>query len=139
MTVTLTATGFDAALRHVAHIQAELRGEQGTVYQDIGEIVDDSILANFAAAGRPTWPPRTRDYPHPILNKTGAMGGRALEDTQNWRHLVRVHHLDIRSTFYGIFHQYGTSRLPMRKFVQLVESEKNRVLSRLRRVFEENN
>lgn len=138
MTVTITATGFDTAYRHLERIQAELHGEQGTLYHDIGEIVDDSILANFAAAGRPAWPARKRDYPWPILNKTGAMGGRALEDTQNWRHLVKVHHLDIRSTHYGIFHQYGTSRLPIRKFVQLVEAEMQRVLSRIRRVFGEN-
>ena len=115
--------GFDAAYRHLEQIQQELRGEAGTLYHDIGEIVDDSILANFAAEGRPAWPERTRSYDWPILNKTGAMGGRALEDTQNWQHGARVHHLNIRSTSYGIYHQYGTSKMAMRKFVQLVQSE----------------
>lgn len=128
--------GFEAAYRHLERMQEELRGEAGTLYYDIGEIVDDSILANFAAEGRPAWTERTRAYDWPILNKTGAMGGRALEDTQNWQHGARVHHLNIRSTFYGVFHQYGTSKMAMRKFVQLVQSEIQAVRDRLSRVIE---
>lgn len=129
----IDARGFSEAYRHLDRIQAELRGESGTLYHDIGEIVDDSILANFAAEGRPAWPERTRSYSWPILNKTGSMGGRALEDTQNWQHGARVHHLNIRSTFYGVFHQYGTNKMAMRKFVQLVQSEIQRVRERLSR------
>ena len=33
----------------------------------------ESVGANYAAGGRPTWPPRKRSYPHPPLIKTGAM------------------------------------------------------------------
>ena len=128
--------GFETAYRHLECIQAELRGESGTLYTDIGEIVDDSIMANFAAEGRPSWPERTRSYDWPILNKTGTMGGRALEDTQNWQHGAHVHHLNIRSTFYGVFHQYGTSKMAMRKFVQLVQSEIQAVRQRLSQVIE---
>lgn len=129
----IKTSGFSQAYQRLDRIQREIRGESGTLYHDIGEIVDDSILANFAAAGRPAWPERTRSYDWPILNKTGAMGGRALEDTQNWQHGARVHHLNIRSTFYGVFHQYGTSKMAMRKFVQLVQSEIQRVRERLSR------
>ena len=132
----ITTSGFQQAYEHLARIRAELSGQTGTLYRDIGEIVDDSILANFAAAGRPAWPARTRDYPWPMLNKTGAMGGRALEDTQNWQHGARVHHLNIRSTSYGIYHQYGTSKMAMRKFVQLVQSEIQAVRQRLSQVIE---
>lgn len=127
----ITTSGFQQAYAHLDRIRAELSGQTGTLYRDIGEVVDDSILANFAAAGRPAWPARTRDYPWPILNKTGAMGGRALEDTQNWTHGAQEHTLNIHSTFYGIFHQYGTSKMAMRKFVMLVQSEIERVKNRL--------
>lgn len=130
----ITTQGFPQAYAHLARIRAELSGQTGTLYRDIGEIVDDSILANFASAGRPAWPQRTREYSWPILNKTGAMGGRALEDTQNWEHGARVHHLNIRSTFYGYFHQYASLlnvNFAERKFVMLVQSEIERVKNRL--------
>lgn len=137
MDVYIETDGFAEAIAHLQRINEEVSGESGTLYHDIGEIVDDSILANFAAEGRPSWQERTRDYDWPILNKTGAMGGRALEDTQNWEHLQTVHHLNIRSTPYGYYHQYGTPRLPVRKFVQLTDSEIQAVNERIAKIFED--
>ena len=126
--------GFSQVFRHLEEIQDELHGERGTLYHDIGEIVDDSIIANFASGGRPAWKERTKEYPWPILNKTGAMGGKALENTQNWDHGARVHHLEIKSTEYAKYHQFGTSKMPMRKFVMLVSSEIQAVWDRLSKV-----
>lgn len=137
MDIHIETQGFVEAFAHLRRINEEIAGERGTLYYDIGEIVDDSILANFAAEGRPSWPERTRSYDWPMLNKTGAMGGRALEDTQNWDHGVTVHHLNIRSTSYGMYHQYGTSRLPVRKFVMLTGSEIQAVDARIAKVFED--
>ena len=137
MDVYIKTEGFGEAYAHLQRINKEIAGERGTLYYDIGEIVDDSILANFAAEGRPAWQERTKSYDWPILNKTGAMGGRALEDTQNWEHGKTVHHLNIRSTSYGKYHQYGTSRLPVRKFVMLTGSEIQAVDARIAKVFED--
>ena len=137
MDIFIKTDGFVEAFAHLQRINEEVSGESGTLYHDIGEIVDDSILANFAAAGRPAWPERVRSYDWPILNKTGAMGGRSLEDTQNWEHLQTVHHLNIRSTPYGFYHQYGTSRLPVRKFVQLTDHEIQEVNERIAKIFED--
>ena len=137
MNIHIETQGFVEAFARLRKINEEIAGERGTLYYDIGEIVDDSILANFAAEGRPSWPERTRSYDWPMLNKTGAMGGRALEDTQNWEHGKTVHHLNIRSTAYGKYHQYGTSRLPVRKFVMLTGSEIQAVDARIAKVFED--
>ena len=137
MDIRIETQGFVEAFAHLRRINEEVSGERGTLYHDIGEIVDDSILANFAAEGRPTWPERSRSYDWPILNKTGAMGGKALEDTQNWEHGKTVHHLNIRSTPYGKYHQEGTSRLPMRKFVNLTPTEIQAVNDRIAKVFED--
>lgn len=133
----IEARGFAETFRHLDAIQDELRGRAGDLYRDIGEIVDDSILANFAAAGRPSWPERKKEVAWPLLNKTGEMGGRALEDTQNWEHGAHIHHLRIRSTAYANYHQQGTTRLPIRKFVQLTEIEIQAVIDRIREAMEE--
>lgn len=140
MDVYIKTEGFGEAYAHLQRINEEIAGERGTLYYDIGEIVDDSILANFAAEGRPAWQERTKSYDWPILNKTGAMGGRALEDTQNWEHLQTVHHLNIRSTPYGYYHQYASQlnvKFPERKFVQLTDQEIQAVNDRLAEVFED--
>jgi phage gpG-like protein len=69
-----------------------------------------SIRQNFALQGRPAWSPAKRPR-NKILVRTGALlksnqmtasGNKAAAGT---------------NLYYGIFHHFGTRRMPMRRFV----------------------
>lgn len=120
-------------------IKDKLAARDNALYQDLSILMRSSIEENFSAEGRPAWESRKYDYPHPILDKTGMMRDMAEMSTNpaNWQHSSGEHHLDIRSTDYANYHQHGTSRLPVRKFVQLTNGEEDAAKRLLTEVFEE--
>lgn len=114
-------------------------GRTGQVYPEISNIVIQSIQSNFQAGGRdPKWPPRKREYSWPILNKTGEMKDRSVQEAKEWVHWrgkQSISHIKITSTHYAKYHQYGTSRLPERKFVKLLLAEIEQIWAILRKIF----
>lgn len=137
MKITIDIEGIDTSVNHLRKIRQELEGGRGSLYTDISQIVEMSIEQNFNAGGRPAWPPRKRVYSHPILDKTGAMRDQAASSAKTWQHSQSEHHIDIKSTSYAVFHQYGTSQLPVRKFAKLIDSEVQAIIRRIKRVFQD--
>lgn len=76
--------------------------------------------------GFPEWQPRKREYPWPILNKTGLMKG-ALTQSNGEGAIREIHPkfmvfgLDVFDIPYAVFHQYGAPRnnLPQRPVLQV--------------------
>ncbi len=138
MQIEIEVEGMDRLKRRLRTMEKELAGSQGTVYKDIGEIMGDSIDANFNAEGRPKWPPRKGNYSHPILDRTGLMRDTAEMTAREgtWTHSQGDHELKIMSTEYAKYHQYAKpGGLPVRKFVWVLTAEVQKIWDRLRRVF----
>lgn len=106
-----------------------------TAYDDVSKLAAQSIGKNFDAGGRPKWPKRKHKYSWPILVKTGDMKKGALETSKTWEHGTRWHINKIKSTFYGIFHQYGTKNLPVRKFALFQNDEIEKMRNVFRKAF----
>lgn len=113
------------ALKKIKGIHDTIDGKQGNLYQDVSKVSADSINANFNASGRPAWTPRKGTYSHPILDKTGKMRDTSEYSARHdaWKHAGTSHQLDIRATDYGKYHQSGTRKMVMRKFINLLQSE----------------
>lgn len=135
---------FDFTVDGVLEIENRLQGikdklsaRDNALYQDLSTLMLDSIQTNFAAEGRPAWEERQYQYSHPILDKTGRMRDLAESSTNpaNWQHSSAEHRLDIKSTDYANYHQQGTSRLPVRKFVQLTNGEEDAAQKLFEQVF----
>ena len=136
---------FDFTVDGVLEIENKLQGikdklsaRDNALYQDLSILMRASIEDNFAAEGRPAWEARKYEYSHPILDRTGTMRDIAEASTNpsNWQHSSAEHRLEIRSTDYANYHQHGTSRLPVRKFVQLTAGEENAAQKLFDDVFE---
>ena len=111
------------ALRKTQGIRDRLKPGK-RVYTDLGRIGQQSTIQNFNAAGRePTWPPRQQTYSHPPLDKTGRMRDAAESSWDRWEHSGNMHIVNVVTPLYGKFHQYGTSKLPVRKFVKWLRQE----------------
>lgn len=138
MEFEVTVDGILGIENKIAGIRDKLTARDNALYQDLSILMLDSIQQNFASEGRPRWESRKYDYPHPILDKTGTMRDIAEMSTNpsNWQHSSAEHHLDINSTDYANYHQHGTSRLPVRKFVQLTAGEEDAAAQLLTHVFE---
>lgn len=129
-------SGFSNTYKHLDRILDQLNGADTKMYHDIGVITNGSIHQNFNAEGRPTWEERKHDYPWPILNKSGLMRLQAQTSAlQPWIHTKYQHILNIYSTDYANYHQYGTSKLPIRAFIKFTIDELNAIRERLRKAF----
>ncbi len=127
-------TGFEQAMKHLDQMKAGIKAKK--TYDDISNVMMNSTQSNFQAGGRdPQWPERKRSYPWPILNKTGKMKNQSLSELRVWLQQGRLNILNVYSTFYAKYHQYGTTRLPVRKFVKPLEQEKQQMMTIIRKVF----
>lgn len=127
-------TGFEKAMQHLDQMKAGLKAKK--TYDDISNIMVKSTQNNLQSGGRePQWPKRKRVYTWPILNKTGAMKNQSLSESRTWLHQSQLNILNIYSTFYAKFHQYGTKHLPVRKFVKLLEQEEEQIINVIKQVF----
>lgn len=134
--MSIEVRGFNEAMKHLDAMKHRLSAN-GRTFPEISGLVVRSIQANFQAGGRdPQWPERKYTYPWPILNKTGRMKDSSVQDAKVWTHRGGEHVLQVTSTPYAKFHQYGTKRLPIRKFVKLLEAEMEQVRAILRRIFQ---
>ncbi len=108
---------FDTVSDRVKHPQAALK--------EVSDITRRSIEKNYSSQGRPAWKTRTGNQTWPILWETGLKRETEIQSTlAPWKNDGRGHRLDIFSTFYGPFHQFGTSTgLPVRKSVWLQPHE----------------
>jgi phage gpG-like protein len=127
--------GLDKARKDMQERAKLFSAKNPKPYNDVSEIAAKSIEQNFDSGGRPKWPKRKYFYPWPILVKTGDMKRGALATVKTWEHGVRWHIDKIKSTFYGIFHQYGTKKLPVRKFALFQDSEIVKMRDVFRKVF----
>lgn len=126
--------GFEQAMKHLDQMKAGLQSKK--TYDEISNVMVKSTQSNFQAGGRdPQWPERKRSYPWPILNKTGKMKNQSLIEAKIWLQQGQIQVLNIYSTFYAKYHQYGTKRLPIRKFVKLLEQEKQQIITIIKKVF----
>lgn len=127
-------TGFDQAMKHLDQMKAGLKAKK--VYNEISNVMIESTQSNFQSGGRdPQWPERKRSYPWPILNKTGKMKNQSLAESKMWLQQGQAQVLNIYSTYYAKFHQYGTKRLPIRKFVKLTEQERQQIITIIKKMF----
>ena len=140
MEFSVTVDGIIEIEHKIAGIRDKLTARDNALYQDLSTLMQDSIEKNFADEGRPAWEERKYSYSHPILDKTGLMRdlAEASAAPSNWQHSRAEHRLEIRSTDYANYHQHGTSRLPVRKFVQLTNGEEHAAEKLLTAVFEGN-
>lgn len=89
---------------------------------EIGQLLVQSVHANFDAQGRPTqWEGRQDDHPWPILIKTGAL----------YNSIGYSVHGDGVSVDcgepYGDYHDQGTSRIPARPFLLIQDEDANEI------------
>ncbi len=111
------------ARKKIAGIRRRLQ-PGAKVYKNLSKVGLQSTVKNFNSAGRdPVWPPRQKEYSHPPLDKTGRMRDTAESSWGTWEHTGDRHTIKILSPSYGKYHQYGTSKLPIRKFVKWLQSE----------------
>jgi phage gpG-like protein len=99
---------------------------------DMKHIAEEGIAENFleskSAAGIP-WAPRKRDYPWPILIKTGHLMRSAVTESEAG-HVEGVGPRDAftgTNVFYAGFHQFGTSKMPARPFQEVGDRHVDRM------------
>ena len=139
---TANNASFSAAYDTLKDIIDTLDGKTGFLYNEFSDIMQNSIQENFSAGGRPTWPPRKYSYPWPPLIKSGDLRESALQSAgaSNWKHGRGEHLLEIKTIFYGFYHQYASGlnvKFAERKFVEMqpqdiqaMQDAYERVLSR---------
>jgi len=116
--------GLQEVIHRVDHWERNV--EHGSWQQELADTLRNSIEKNYASEGRPAWPVRTYSYPWPILWKTGKKRDTEIMSAfaSNWQHLGGAsYQLDVYSAYYGPYHQFGTSRLPVRKSLLLQAEE----------------
>lgn len=98
---------------------------------EIGQLMVDSVRANFEAGGRPeAWEPRLVDVPWPILRKTGNL-------YNSIHYSVYGDNVDIDDdTEYGRYHDQGTSRLPARPFLLIQDEDEQRIMDLIAQHFD---
>lgn len=137
MPIMIEVTGIDEAIKNLRSISHQWTTPNSRMYGDIGKISRNSVTQNFNAQGRPDhWEPRKDTKPHPILDKTGRMRDAAETTSQIWTQEGFAHHINIRTPAYGLIHQYGRGRVPMRKFVEFLQSEIQAIRDRIRKTVE---
>jgi phage gpG-like protein len=98
-----------------------------TLHANVGDVFREAQANNFARASNESnasWPPRKHKYPWPILRKTRRMHNAAsrrgavgnITRTAGKRLVLGIRGSDVP---YAKFHQFGTSRLPVRQFFYL--------------------
>jgi phage gpG-like protein len=129
--ITIETSGLNEIIIALNEIQKPIDKTIPKGLDKITQIVEDSTYQNFIQAGRPTWPERRNIYPHPPLMKTLAMMEGALDTAQIWHHKDRKHDIDISSTEYAHWQQFGTDgkgpNLPPRLFANTVEEEEEQI------------
>lgn len=82
--------------------------------------MDQNFQGSHDAKGT-AWPERRYEYPWPILIKTGHLRRSVTTDSEPG-HVENIGPRDMATgttVFYAGFHQYGTSKLPPRPFVEV--------------------
>lgn len=123
------------AIRRMKYRAETFSGKNPVIYDGISQDTGESINKNFNAGGRPKWQKRKKNYAHPILDLTGTMRDKAESSTSRWAFSTSEYVLKIMSTFYAIFHQYGTKKLPERKFVLFQSTEIKKIQERFSKAF----
>jgi phage gpG-like protein len=101
--------------------------DQSEMHDAVGERFRDAQAGNFARASDESgsqWPPRKHKYPWPILRKTRKMLGAAsrlgapgnIHRSSGRKLRLGISNSDVP---YAKYHQYGTIRLPVRRFFYL--------------------
>lgn len=100
--------------KEVAHLIKGLKNQIGDVpWSAIGQHVVDSIHKNFDEGGRPDpWPPKKSGEECHLID-TGAL--RASVDYKVKKNGVEIAY----GKDYGTYHILGTSRLPIRDFMEI--------------------
>ena len=116
------------AQKHFRGLAHRLRRQSlAGVLRRIKRIGENAILDNFRNSRRSTgakWRKRKRNYPWPILIKTGDLMRSATQEGAKG-HVERVgarYAYSGTAIFYGAFHQYGTARMVARPFEELPDS-----------------
>lgn len=115
--------GFREAARRMKQRKGLFTAQNPEAYNAVANTLNGSIRKNFDAGGRPKWPKRIHQYPWPILVKTGTMKQAALTTSQQWQHHGDTHTIQVKGPKYGIYHQYGSRKLPVRKYALLQQPE----------------
>jgi len=94
------------------------------------KILSESASKTWNAGGRPKWIDRKKSYPWPILEKTGRLRRSMEAMTEGGGAVLRMSMSSGdawmekgTSVYYGQHHQFGTSKMVARPFVQLHEED----------------
>ena len=143
MRISVEVTGLDDSIGTLTDINKRL-DDNKTYQQTIGRISERSIDTNYAAQGRPSWPLRRYQYPHPILRKTGRKRATELVSAlAPWVKQSIGWVLRIKTPTYGRYHQQGVpkgntsnvpGKMPIRKSVKFTEQEKKSMIVAITKV-----
>jgi phage gpG-like protein len=100
------------AERKIRRTQTNLR-DLRPLWREVHKILHDSTMRNFDEGGRrPKWKKRTRNYAHPILQKTRRLRKSISKRFEGGFPLLRT------QVHYAPYHQLGAPKanLPQRKF-----------------------
>lgn len=114
-----------AAMKHLNNVQDAVKN---LPWSDVSKIVLDSIQMNFDLEGRygrekggggsNKWKQRTKEYPHPILTKTGTL--RSSIGSEEIKGGIKIKSSGVQ---YAQFHQFGTKKMSERPFVVLQDTD----------------
>jgi phage virion morphogenesis protein len=129
----MTPEAFSAMLRSLP-ARVDDAGVE-TMHTEVGNIFRAAQEQNFTRAAdhnNTPWPPRKRSYPWPILRKTRRMLKAASQRNAPGniqRNIGRTLELGIQNSAvpYAKFHQFGTSRLPTRRFFYLRQEDRKQL------------
>lgn len=123
MDFSIDVEGWERIFKRILNWEARLeKSEQ--VLSAISFILEDSIIQNYFSVGRPeTWPRRKNHYPWSMLWKSGKKRETEIESAKGkWAKVGDGWQLDVYSTYYGYYHQYGEGQ-KIRKAVKVQNEE----------------
>lgn len=128
-------TGLTKARKKMKARADAFSGRDPKIYTGISADSAESIKKNFNSQGRPAWKKRGGTYSHPILDKTGLTRDSAEDSVKMWYFAGHEYTMKVLSTSYAPFHQYGTSKLPVRAFVVFQRAELKKMQERFTKAF----
>lgn len=105
-------------MKRLADMQMRSAGFE-PIFRYAREQLRKANAENFSTGGLPVggWKPRTREYPWPIMVKTGKLA-KSLEGLFGPPNNIGAKSAEFGTKVeYAKFHQYGTTRMPSRKIV----------------------
>jgi len=103
----------------------EINTDFSEAMKEIRELMYKSVMQNFASSGRPSWPPRTKSYPWPMLRKSDTMYNAITRESDMTSATVFVPD----SIRYAVYVHSGTRKMPPRPFMMFQDEDYEAILN----------